>query len=213
MRRFPLTLGFAFILAAALVAQSARSSFINGREHEGEALTCDLPEIEHLTNVGSRVDGRGMCVMSSIEMAARWQGLESLRGLRDWCAKQPGGAYPAKVDRQLRDFCAARGISIPRYLQDEGRNPDPVLDLCEKTGRMACMTYGYSPRYRGAIAHMVCCAKFNGQWAVVLDNNFPGEHKYEWMSRDELLRRISFPDGHAWVFVWLAPPPPPIPRN
>jgi hypothetical protein len=200
-------------LTAAAFAQVGQSSFINGREHDGETLTCDLPAGEHLANVGSRVDGRGMCVMSSIEMAARWQALESMRGLRDWCARQPGGAYPAKVDRQLRDFCTARGISVPSYLQYEGRNPGPILDLCEKTGRMACITYGASPRYRGAIAHMVCCVKNGGRWAVVLDNNFPGDRSYEWMNRDELLRRISFPDGRAWVFVWLAPPPPPVPRN
>ena len=42
-----------------------------------------------------------MCVMSSLEMAARWANLEQLRGLRDWCAQQPGGAYPAEVDKQL----------------------------------------------------------------------------------------------------------------
>jgi hypothetical protein len=60
---------------------------------------------------------------------------------------------------------------------------------------------------------MVCCAKFGGQWAVVLGNNFPDEHTYEWMNRDELLRRISYPDGRAWVFVWLSPSPPPVPKN
>jgi hypothetical protein len=213
MRNFFVTLGSSLALAASLLAQASRSGFINGREHNGEALTCDLPADEHLANIGSRIDGRGMCVMSSIEIAARWQGLESLRGLRDWCAKQPGGAYPAKVDRQLSDFCRSKAIPVPAYLQYEGRDPGPILDLCEKTGRMACVTYGFSPRYRGTIAHMVCCAKFGGRWAVVLDNNFPGDRSYEWMSRDELARRILSPDGRAWVFVWLAPPPPPVPRN
>lgn len=213
MRKLLPAIAYLFILPATSLAQTNHSSFVNGREHAGESLTCDLPASEHLTNIGSRVDGRGMCVMSSIEIAARWQGLESLRGLRDWCAKEPGGAYPAKVDRQLRDFCKSRGIPVPNYLQYEGRNPGPILDRCEKTGRMACITYGFSPRYHGAIAHMVCCAKHGGRWAVVLDNNFPGEHSYEWMSREELLRRISYPDGRAWIFVWLAPPPPPVPRN
>ena len=53
-------------------------------------------------------------------MAARWSNLEELRGLRDWCAKQPGGAYPAKVDRQLAEFCRARGLVCPTYVQEEG---------------------------------------------------------------------------------------------
>ncbi len=211
--RFLITLGVLALLAANSIGQYGRPSFVNGREHAGAAITCDLPATEQLKNIGSHADNRGMCVMSSIEMAARWQGLDMLQGLRDWCAKQPGGAYPAKVDRQLREFCQSKGAPIPRYLQYEGRNPGPILDLCEKTGRMACITYGYSPRYRGQIAHMVCCAKFGGNWGVVLDNNFPGERGYEWMSREELLRRIRFPDGRAWLFVWLAPPPPPIPHN
>lgn len=194
------------------VLTAAPVSLVNGRAHDGDELTCDLPGSEHLKNTGSRVDQRGMCVMSSIEMAARWQGLESMRGLRDWCAGEPGGAYPAKVDRQLKAFCAARGIPVPPYVQYEGRNPAPLLELCERTERMACVTYGYSPRYSGRIAHMTCCPKFGSRWAVCLDNNFPGEHSYEWMSPAEMLRRVTSPDGTGWVFVWLAPSPPPPPH-
>ena len=56
-------------------------------------------------------------------MSARWANLDVLRGLRDWCARQPGGAYPAKVDRQLKEFCAARGIAVQPYPQYEGKDP------------------------------------------------------------------------------------------
>jgi hypothetical protein len=212
MRSLPalfLTLG----LVGWAAAEAGRSSFINGRAHDGEELTCDLPAAEHLRNTGSNADGRGLCVMTSIEMAGRWQGLDQLRGLRDWCAREPGGAYPAKVDRQIKEFCAAKKIAVPPYLQYEGRDPRPILDLCERTGRMACMTYGWSPRYGGPIAHMTCCPKFGGRWAVCLDNNFPGDNSYEWMSKDELLRRVVYPGGSGWIFVWLAPPPPPPPHN
>jgi len=205
------------ILSLLLVFLSAapmnRASFVNGRAHAGEELTSDLPASEHLRNIGSAVDQRGMCVMTSIEMAARWQGLESMRGLRDWCAKEAGGAYPAKVDRQLKAFCASRGMPVPAYLQYEGRSVTTLLELCERTGRMACITYGYSPRYGGTIAHMICCPKFGGRLAVCLDSNFPGESGYEWMSRDELVRRVTYPTGSGWLFVWLAPPPPPPPHN
>src|SRR5438876_6136803 len=127
-------------LIALTAVPSNRSSFINGRAHEGEELTCDLPAGEHLANIGSHADGNGMCVMTSIEMAARWHGLESVRGLRDWCANEPGGAFPAKVDRQLKSFAAARGIAVPSYLQYEGRNVAALMELCERTGRMACIT-------------------------------------------------------------------------
>lgn len=188
-------------------------SIVGGPEHAGDAVTCDLPGVEHLANIGSRRDGRGMCVMTSIEMAARWHGLDQLRGLRDWCAGQPGGAYPAKVDRQLGEFCSARRISIPRYLQFQGRDPGSILDLCDRTGRMACITYNSSPRYPGPIVHMVCCVKYGDRWAVALDCNFPGDHCYEWMSRDELLRRMPLADAQAWIFVWLNPGPPPSPHS
>ena len=59
------------ILTAAPVN---RSSFVNGRAHAGEELTCDLPASEHLRNIGSDVDHSGMCVMTSIETSARWHG-------------------------------------------------------------------------------------------------------------------------------------------
>src|SRR5262249_1613552 len=104
-------------------------------------------------------------------------------------------------------------IPRPQYLQYQGRDPRPLLEAIDRTGRMACMTYGYGPRYGGTIAHMVCCVKFSGEWAVGLDNNFPGEEASGWLSFDEMLRRIQYPTGAAWVFVWLTPPPPPIPHN
>lgn len=209
-----------FFLAGCVVAlgsiaalSTSESSRINGRTLDGDEITCDLPASEHLANIGSRVDGRGMCVMSSIEMAARWQGLAAMRGLRDWCARQPGGAYPAKVDRQIREFCEAHGVPVPPYVQYEGSAVGPLLDLCDRTGRIACVTYGDSPRYGRTIAHMVCCVRYGPRYGVVLDNNFPGVDSYEWMTRAELQRRVRHPTGRGWVFVWLAPPPPPPPCN
>jgi hypothetical protein len=74
------------------------------------------------------------------------------------------------------------------------------------------ITYSYSPRYGGRIAHMVCSPMYRGKYAVVLDNNFIGEDKYEWMSKEELVNRMKG-GGGAWVFVWLVPGPPPVPHN
>ena len=187
-------------------------SWVNGLEHDGHVLTVDLPGAEHIKNIGSYRDGAGMCVMSSIEMAARWAGLEQLRGLRNWCAKESGGAYPSKVDRQLAAFFKEKGIKPIPYLQYEGRSPERLMELIYKTGRMACITYSYSPRYGGRIAHMVCSPMYRGKYAVVLDNNFIGEDKYEWMSKEELVNRMKG-GGGAWVFVWLVPGPPPVPHN
>ena len=82
-----------------VVAQpSGNKSVVNGVTMEGDSITADLPESEHIKNIGSRLDGAGMCVFSSIEMAARYQGLEEMRGWRDWCAaKYRGGEYASET--------------------------------------------------------------------------------------------------------------------
>lgn len=193
------------------------SSFIGGRTQDGEVLTVDLPGDYHIKNIGSLVDGYGMCVMSSIEMAAKYQNMgKEWDGLRDWCAKDPGGAYPTKVIEQLDAYAKAKGIKEVRslYVQYEGPNAWPIIKSALDSGRMACVTYGTSPRYGNSrIAHMVNLVKADGKYGVILDNNFPGEESYEWMPVKELERRVSYPSGIGWVFLWLTPPPPPSPRN
>lgn len=196
------------------LAQSGASSFINGVTHDGQSITCDLPGNQHIKNIGSRIDSAGMCVFSSIEMSALYQGLEQMRGWRNWCAQNyRGGGWPEKVDSCLAAWFKTKNIAPLPYIQYQGRNPENILDLCEKTGRMASMTYGYSPRYGGPIQHMVCNVMFRQNYGVVLDNNFPGEDRYEWVTRQELVRRTIYPNKSAWVFVWVAAPPPPSPRN
>ncbi len=229
-RRLGAAIAVAMLAAVALIASAsaqpapawrpadpapyAASSFVGGRQHAGEVLDCDLPGTEQFKNIGSYVNGAGMCVMSSIEMAARLQGMEEMRGLRDWCAKEPGGGYPSKVVRQIDAFCKKKGIPVPPYVQYEGPAPGPVIAAACRSGRMPCITYGTSPRYGGMpIAHMTCMPKYSGQFAVCLDNNFPGEDKYEWMSLAEADRRVTYPGKSGWVFVWLTAPPPPSPRN
>ncbi len=191
-----------------------QNSFINGLTHEGFDITADLPGSQQIRNIGSKRDGAGMCVFSSIEMAALHAGLEQMRGWRNWCAaKYDGGGWPEKVDQTLAAWFKEKALSPIPYVQYQGKEPGKVLDLIDKTGRMACITYGYSPRYGGPIQHMTCCVMFRGKYGVVLDNNFPGEDRYEWCLRTELLRRTIYPNTSAWVFAWLPPGPPPSPRN
>jgi len=213
-------------ISPGLIAQGFRyTSWINGLEHDGQQITCDLPEREQMANIGSFVDSYGMCVTTSIEMAARYQGIEEMRGFRDWAARQPGGGYPSKVDRQLGEWFRLKNLDPKKfpYMQIESNNPselEKALSLIDKTGRLGCITYGYSPRYRGSIAHMVCCVSFQ-KYGVVLDNNYVSRKRpddswnnniFEWMGKEELLRRIRH-GGGGWIFVWLTSPPAPIPRN
>jgi hypothetical protein len=77
---------------------------------------------------------------------------------------------------------------------------------------MCHVTYGYGERYRmQTIAHMVNLVHLDQKWAAILDNNFPGT--YEWMPREEFLKRWAHPGGQGWAYVMLAPPPPPVPHN
>ncbi len=170
---------------------------------DGTEVQIDLPIDQRIRNIGSHRDGAGMCVMSSIEMAARWAGLEQMRGLRDWCAQQPGGAYPAKVDRQLKEFCQAKGIECPPYLQYEGRDPQIIVSLLE-SGRMPAVTY--------TRAHMVCMVLLNEKYGTFLDNNRIGDNELVWMSPQEAVG-VWAQGGNGWAFGWLTPPPPPPPRS
>lgn len=207
---------FLLLLAAGAAYGEApvQKSFINGITHDSESLTCDLPGSQQMANVGSKRDGAGMCVFTSIEMSARFAGLEQMRGFRDWVATNyRGGGWPDKVDECLNAWFVAKKITPIKYIQYEGKNPSEILDICDRTGRMANVTYGYSPRYGGPIQHMVNCVMFRSDYGVILDNNFPGEDRYEWVQRDELARRTIYPNKTAWIFVWLPPGPPPSPKN
>lgn len=193
------------------------SSTVNGRTYEGEELACDFPPSQWMQNKGGR-DGAGMCVLTSIELSAIWAGLEEMRGIRDWAAaKYTGGGWPDRVDQQIAEYCREKGITPPTYIQYQGPNPETIIDICSKTGRIAACTYGWSPRYGQTIAHMVCCPHLSDRFGVCLDNNAIGgvdrEHLFEWMSRDELLRRIKHPGGKGWVFAWVAPGAPPTPTS
>lgn len=176
---------------------------------DGTPVLIGFPPSEDIRNIGSHKDGYGMCVMSSIEMAARWANLESFRGLRDWCAQEKGGGYPAKVDDQIDRFAKAQTENVePSYLQYEGDSLE-FLQLVIKTYRFAAVTYSGRDgvRYKNKISHMVCLAHLDNKWAAIYDNNGkPGE--LIWMTPKEFKDRwIGGENG--WVFAWTAPPPPP----
>ena len=67
-------------------------------------------------------------------------------------------------------------------------------------------TADYPPGYMVSLVHA------DDQWFCVLDNNYPGVDKYEWMTPDEFRR--SYTGGRAgWSVILLDPGPPPPPRN
>lgn len=209
------------LLAAASLAVAA-ADHVGGPTYEGRTIVCDLPQSELLRNSGGSDgprgpgSGSGLCVFTSIDRAARWGNNPVLTGFRDWMEHYPGGGYPEKVDQMIAKRYAEYKKSNPdakppRYLQNTTGDVS-LLELALKTGRMVCVTYGYSPRYGKNIAHMVNLVYLDAEWACVGDNNFPGMEEYEWVPRGEFLRRWNL-GGGGWSVVLLDVPAPPAPRN
>ena len=175
---------------------------------DGTPVQIDFPLEEDIRNIGSKIDSYGLCVMSSIEMSSRWNNLVQARGIRDWAANFPGGGYPVKVDKQIKQFCKENNIEIPPYLQYEGRSLE-VLEKCLKTYRIASVTYNGRDgvRYRGPIAHMVNLVHLDDKWAAIYDNNGKAGQLI-WMTPREFRDRW-LGGGNGWAFFWLTPPPPP----
>jgi hypothetical protein len=187
------------------VVPTVAGDVVNGPEHDGRQISTDLPTSQHLRNKGGS-DGAGLCVFTSIDHAARWQNVPELIGFRDFMTKYPGGGYPQKVDQFIPKKAGGKEVD---YVQFTDSDPAPLY-LALRTGRMPCITYGYSPRYGGNIAHMVNLVYLDDKWACILDNNFPAT--YEWVESKEFLRRWKM-GGGGWSLVLLSPGAPPIPRN
>lgn len=182
----------------------ADQATVDGPIHDGVEIQIDLPTSAHVRNFGAPKDGLGLCVFASMNMAANWH---HVRELEDVIHQIPeGGGYPGKVDDVIKRF--APGL---HYVQYEGTDP-AILDKSLSEGRPACVTYGYGERYgMKTIYHMVILMHLDAKQAAILDNNFPGT--YEWMPREEFMRRWKHVGGKGWAYTFLAAPPPPIPHN
>lgn len=201
MTRF---LGAALVWLCLLLPAHAERAIVCGPTNpDGTEVVCDLPVSVWKKNVGGR-DGAGLCVFTSINHAGFWQNEEALFDFQNRMRSELGGGYPSKVDVMMKKY--APGV---KYVQYEGNDP-AILDLAMKTGRMVSVTYGYSERYGGRVAHMVNLVHLDDKWGCVLDNNFIGADRLEWMSRAEFLRRWKL-GGGGWAVVLLNPPPPPVP--
>jgi hypothetical protein len=211
MRKLVLAL-LLFVVCSPLRAGDSK---IAGRTSPdgAEAIAIDLPASQHLRNK-TGTDGLGLCVWTSITMSGDWCNEDALRSLQQQMTREKGGGWPERVDEVLPRL--APGV---KYVQYTGRDPG-IIQTAVRTGRMPCVTYGYSPRYAGPrnpggrIAHMVNCVHYSANWVAVLDNNFPGDNQYEWMSPAEFKYgwMLGNPNG-GWVVLPLRCGPSPIPVN
>lgn len=198
---------FLFLLPGFAYSQAITA---NGPSLAGEEITCHMPPAEHLQNKAGR-DGLGLCVFTSIDLAAKWANEPALIGLRDYMTAKPGGGWPQRVDQIIPEYAASRGLPTPRYLQHTGGDV-AFLKKAIATGRYACVTYAGSDGvfYRGGIHHMVNLVHLTDKSAVIQDNNFPG--RWLWLPTNQFLSRWRAMNG-GWAVVLLKAGPPPIPVN
>jgi len=200
-------------VAFALLATGflALAASVNGPTAPDRAeVQNDLPAEFHVRNRGGS-DGAGLCVFASLKHSAIYQEVTPLKEIFEFMFTRPGGGYPDKVDKVIRDICKQKGVPVPPYIQVEGKDIE-ILKLACKTGRVPGVTYGFSPsgRYGGQrIAHMVTLLHADDKWFCVLDNNFP--KTYEWMTPQEFQRAYTSDGG--WCVIFLDSGPPPVPEN
>ncbi|MDY3558130.1 hypothetical protein R5W23_000851 [Gemmata sp. JC673] len=194
--------GAALALALACGSAHALEPTTQPVSPRGTPATIDVPASLHIRNTGGLGPrgpgtGAGLCVPTSVQVAARWHGLNEMEGFQAWCMQRPGGSWPQKLAADIKEFARSKGITAPRFVQHTGGDP-AFLELVYRTRRMPAQTW--------TAAHMVNGAHLDGTTAAVIDNNRPGN--WLWQTRAEYLRAWEA-SGPGWVFCWLAPPPPP----
>lgn len=187
---------------------------VGGPSLDGSEVSCDYPGDRHVKNTASK--GLGLCVFTSIHHACDWQNVPALLNMPKWMISKgiPGGGYPAKVAQLIPRLAQERGQPTPEYFQVESNDLEILKTACA-SGRMPCITYAFSPtgRYGGSrIAHMVNLVHADDKYFVILDNNYVGEDKYEWLTPQEFLRSYSG-GSTGWAVIFNDPPPPMPPYN
>src|SRR5262245_32981592 len=100
------------VFASAALITAFGESWVGGPTERGETIPVRVPIDDLFTNIGSRIDGAGMCVDTSIETQARYLGLDQYRGFRDyWASVEEGGNTSSGVDRQLKAWGKQKGFT------------------------------------------------------------------------------------------------------
>lgn len=182
----------------------------DGPEHNGLQVQTELASRMHLKNkVGT--DGAGLCVFTAVTNSSEYVNCDELRGLRDFMTKFPGGGYPEKLDKVIKEYCDSKKLKVPPYVQHTGGDVAFLKEVLA-AGRMPSVTYAGNDGvyYNFYIAHMVNLVYLDDKISAILDNNFPG--KYLWMDTNFFLDRWRH-GGGGWAVAIMTPPPPPVPLN
>lgn len=215
--RLGLWLYYSALFSVAALSAADAGTVAPSKGPGGAEVQIDLPESLHQKNTGGS-DGRGLCVYASAKHSGEWANEPVFTGMFDYMRAQPGGSYPSKFNKTVKDYCALKSLPTPLYVQVEGADIE-LLRLACKTGRMPGVTFSNAgnplQRYNGQrIPHMVSLVGAgvgsgpDGKgWWVILDNNYVGESNHGWLSEAEF--RQTYAPGWAVILLDAGPPPPP----
>ncbi len=207
------------LLIVTLLAASAVTGAVGGKTSpDGREINIDLPGSEHRQNISSQ--GQGCCTQTSLHHSAVWQDVAAMKEFHEWVKKKglPGGSYPGEMDKRIGMIAKERGLPPVRYLNLQGgRELLPILRAACEAGLMPGITYSRDPegkRYGGqTIAHMVSLSHMDDKYVCILDNNYIGEDKYQWLTIDQFVSTwTGGPAGWA-VIILDGSPPAPLPWN
>lgn len=164
-----------------------------------------MPLSYYIRNTGGS-DGAGLCVFTSIYHSGVYQGLP-LSEYRKFMERRPGGGWPEKVDRTLKEYAKEKATWLPRYVHVFSLDNLDIVQAAVREGMMVCSTWGtdYSHYQGQTIAHMVNIVYMDKEWGAIVDNNFPNE--VLWVKRPRFEQYIAWTgrrgDDGAWFIIFF----------
>lgn len=194
---------YALLMAVLLWCAPASAQLLDGKreqhqqepKYNGTTANAPIPANLHVRNEGGS-DGAGLCVIASLRINGRYQGVPGVEQIWARAKTRPGGYSPDKLQGLLDETVPAE-----KWASYVGRDTG-ILDQLSRAGYPIGATmntgelYGYAP-----IHHMVSLLHYDRSkdLAMVVDNNRPGV--YSWMTAREFDRRW-IDGGTGWAFVW-----------
>ena len=182
-------------LASAQLLDGQREQHRQEPAYNGSNANAPIPANLHVRNEGGS-DGAGLCVIASLRINGRYQGVPGVEQIWARAKTRPGGYSPDKLQGLLDETVPAekwasyvgRDTGILEQLSSAGYPIGATMN----TGEL----YGYQP-----IHHMVSLVHYDQakDLACVVDNNRPGV--FSWMTAREFSRRW-IDGGTGWAFVW-----------
>ena len=198
MKRYALPVAVLLLWAVPASAQDLDGRREQHRQepaYNGTDANAPVPASLHVRNEGGS-DGAGLCVIASLRINGRYQGVPGVEQIWAKAKTRPGGYSPDKLQALLDETVPAE-----KWASYVGRDTG-VLDQLSRAGYPIGATMNTGELYQWQpIHHMVSLVHYDKSkgMACVVDNNRPGV--FSWMTSGEFDRRW-IDGGTGWAFVW-----------